>query len=237
MRNCICFVRARPIRAAAQSLAVLTIVALTPAPTLAQRGGGMSSQPIGLDYLQGAQPYPQGGAGAPGAGARGGHGGVITRRSAATIGQGAGTTGPVRGIGPRLPTYRGKSVMPAGRVARPGTTADTWPGSSPRKPTKPPVHRDAVANAASQPTAPTRPAPSRSSIAARHPTGSSFPVGSTLVGSTTARRRGLAGSTFDGWHRASPTASMLGDARAGARSGSGSTPARSGNRGHGFVGW
>lgn len=241
MRTSLFFVRSRPLQAAAQSLAVLTIVALTPAPTLAQgRVGGMSSQPIGLDYLRGGQPYPQGIARTPGA--PGLPGGVMPRRSSAAIGQGAGMTGPVRGIGPRLPTYRGTSVMPAGRVARPGTTADTWPGASRKKPASQPAHRDAFNDAALNQTAPTRPARARSSsTAARRPAGSSFPVGSTVVGSTTARRRGTVGSTFDGWGRGSHSASMLGDARAGARSGSGSgstpTPTRSGNWGYGFVGW
>ncbi|MHB1558600.1 MAG: hypothetical protein ACYC61_14175 [Isosphaeraceae bacterium] len=235
MRTSIFFDTSRPFRAAAPSLAILTIVALAPTPTVAQGLGGMSSQPIGLEYLQGGQPYPQGIAGTPGA--PGPPAGVITRRSAAVIGQGAGMTGPVHGIGPRLPTYRGTSVMPAGRVARPGTTAATWPGSSRGKPASQPARGDALDDPASNRATPTHPARARSSTTVRRPAGSSFPVGSTVVGSTTVRRPGSAGSSFDGWHRGSPAASMLGDARAGARSGSGSTSTRSSNRGYGFVGW
>lgn len=236
MRTCIFFVPSRRLPAAAQSLAVLTIVALTPAPTLAQGNvGGLGSQPIGLEYLQGGQPYPLGIARMPGA--PGLPGDVSMRRSSSAIGQGAGMTGPVRGIGPRLPTYRGTSVMPAGRVARPGTTADTWTGSARSKTPSPTARRDPLDNAVSNRAAPTRPARARSATAARRPAGSSFPVGSTVVGSTTARRPGSPGSSFDGWRRGSPAVSMLGDARARAGARSRSNPPRSGNRGYGFVGW
>ncbi len=233
MRTCIFFVPARRLQAAAQSLAVLTIVAVAPAPTLAQGNfGGLSSQPIGLDYLQGGQPYPQGIARTPGA--PGLPAGATTRRSSPIAGQGAGMTGPVGGLGPRLPTYRGTSVMPAGRVARPGTTADTWPGSSRKKPASQPAHRDAFNDAASNRAAAIRPTqPPARPPDARRPSSSNFPVGSTVVGSTTARRRGMAGSSFDGWHRGSPTASMLGNARAGSHS----TRRGTGNRSYGFAGW
>lgn len=205
----------RPLRAAALCQAILTIVAIAPAPAQAQVavGGGLGYQPIGLEAMMGGLPYPPGG--------------LITQGSAPLIGNSAGMMGPIGGIGPRLPTYRGRSAMPPGRIARPGTTADTWPwpsrgSASPRPAVSPSVvHHDARNPTATARRA-TRPSPSARRVAT-----SSFPVGSTVVGSTTVHRYGRAGSNFDGWHHGKSGTSMLGHDR----------PPHRNDHGYGFTGW
>ncbi len=203
----------RLFQTAVQFLAILAIVAIVPVPALAQYpvGGGLGYRPIGLEAMMGGLPYPPVGPGAPGM--PGFPGGVMT--------------GPIGGIGPRLPTYRGRTAMPPGRIARPGTTAETWPWPPRGNAIPRPAAAAKVVHRALRTPTPTVRRVNRPSSSARRETTSSFPVGSTVVGSTTVHRPGSAGANFEGWHRGKAGVSMLGHDR----------PPHRENREYGFTGW